>query len=91
VFGRAFRGDLSTWQSWLAFLSALFALPMGEAECATWCELFLGSVTRVPNGSRGGIAGVYQRHDWAAENRAALDAWAAQSSQRQNRALRLAM
>jgi hypothetical protein len=28
-------------------------------------------------GSRGGIAGVYQRHDWAAEKRAALDAWAA--------------
>ena len=29
------------------------------------------------SGSRGGIAGVYQRHDWAAEKRAALDAWAA--------------
>jgi hypothetical protein len=28
------------------------------------------------SGSRGGIAGVYQRHDWAAEKRAALDAWA---------------
>jgi hypothetical protein len=28
-------------------------------------------------GSRGGMAGVYQRHDWAAEKRAALDAWAA--------------
>ncbi|MGA7453099.1 MAG: hypothetical protein WBW73_18080 [Rhodoplanes sp.] len=28
-------------------------------------------------GSRAGIAGVYQRHDWAAEKRAALDAWAA--------------
>jgi integrase len=27
------------------------------------------------SGSRGGIAGVYQRHDWAAEKRAALDAW----------------
>jgi hypothetical protein len=27
--------------------------------------------------SRGGIAGVYQRHDWANEKRAALDAWAA--------------
>ena len=26
---------------------------------------------------RAGIAGVYQRHDWAAEKRAALDAWAA--------------
>ena len=24
----------------------------------------------------GGIAGVYQRHDWASEKRAALDAWA---------------
>ena len=31
------------------------------------------------SGSRGGIAGVYQRHDWAAEKRAALDAWAATS------------
>jgi hypothetical protein len=29
------------------------------------------------SGCRGGIAGVYQRHDWAAEKRAALDAWAA--------------
>jgi len=29
------------------------------------------------SGSRGGIAGVYQRHDWAAEKRAALAAWAA--------------
>jgi integrase len=28
------------------------------------------------SGSRGGIAGVYQRHDWAAEKRAALDGWA---------------
>ena len=27
------------------------------------------------SGSRGGIAGVYQRHDWAAEKRAALDSW----------------
>jgi hypothetical protein len=29
------------------------------------------------SGTRGGIAGVYQRHDWALEKRAALDAWAA--------------
>jgi integrase len=29
------------------------------------------------SGTRGGIAGVYQRHDWVAEKRAALDAWAA--------------
>ena len=29
------------------------------------------------SGSRGGIAGVYQRHDWADEKRAGLDAWAA--------------
>jgi integrase len=29
------------------------------------------------SGSRGGIAGIYQRHDWANEKRAALDAWAA--------------
>jgi integrase len=29
------------------------------------------------SGSRGGIAGVYQRHDWAAEKRVALDSWAA--------------
>ena len=28
------------------------------------------------SGSRGGIAGVYQRHDWAAEKRAALNTWA---------------
>jgi integrase len=27
------------------------------------------------SGSRGGIAGIYQRHDWATEKRAALDAW----------------
>jgi integrase len=29
------------------------------------------------SGTRGGIAGVYQRHDWATEKRAALDSWAA--------------
>jgi integrase len=28
-------------------------------------------------GSRAGIVGIYQRHDWAAEKRAALDAWSA--------------
>ncbi|MBB5685658.1 tyrosine-type recombinase/integrase [Sphingobium boeckii] len=28
------------------------------------------------SGSKSGIAGVYQRHDWKAEKRAALDAWA---------------
>jgi hypothetical protein len=27
-------------------------------------------------GSRAGIVGVYQRHDWAIEKRAALEAWA---------------
>ena len=32
------------------------------------------------SGSRGGIAGVYQRHDWAAEKRAALDSWGAHVS-----------
>ena len=34
------------------------------------------SVLNHISGSRGGIAGVYQRHDWAVEKRAALDAWA---------------
>jgi integrase len=29
------------------------------------------------SGSRGGVAGIYQRHDWAAEKLAALDVWAA--------------
>lgn len=29
------------------------------------------------SGSRAGIVGIYQRHDWANEKRAALDAWAA--------------
>lgn len=29
------------------------------------------------SGSRAGIVGIYQRHDWAAEKRAALDTWAA--------------
>jgi hypothetical protein len=29
------------------------------------------------SGSRAGIRGVYQQHDWAAEKRAALDGWAA--------------
>ncbi len=28
------------------------------------------------SGAKGGVAGVYQRHDWALEKRAALDAWA---------------
>ena len=34
----------------------------------------------VPNyvsGTRSGIVGIYQRHDWAEEKRAALDGWAA--------------
>jgi integrase len=29
------------------------------------------------SGSRAGVAGIYQRHDWADEKRAALNAWAA--------------
>jgi integrase len=29
------------------------------------------------SGSRAGIVGIYQRHSWAAEKRAALDVWAA--------------
>ena len=29
------------------------------------------------SGSRGGIVGIYQRHDWKAEKRTALDGWAA--------------
>jgi hypothetical protein len=33
------------------------------------------------SGAKGGIAGVYQRHDWATEKRAALDAWASQVGQ----------
>ena len=28
------------------------------------------------SGSKGGIAGIYQRHDWKDEKRSALDAWA---------------
>ncbi len=28
------------------------------------------------SGSKGGVAGIYQRHDWKDEKRAALDAWA---------------
>ena len=28
------------------------------------------------SGAKGGVAGVYQRHDWKEEKRAALDAWA---------------
>ena len=29
------------------------------------------------SGSRAGVVGIYQRHDWAKEKRAALDAWSA--------------
>lgn len=29
------------------------------------------------SGAKGGVAGVYQRHDWAAEKRSALEAWSA--------------
>ena len=29
------------------------------------------------SGSRAGVVGIYQRHDWAEEKRAALDAWSA--------------
>jgi integrase len=38
---------------------------------------FTEAVLNHISGSRGGIAGVYERHDSAAEKRAALDAWAA--------------
>jgi hypothetical protein len=31
LFGAAFK-DVSTWAAWLAFLAALFGLPMSEAE-----------------------------------------------------------
>jgi integrase len=34
------------------------------------------SILNHVSGSRGGIIGVYQRHDWATEKRIALDAWA---------------
>ena len=30
-----------------------------------------------PSGSRTDVVGIYQRHDWAEEKRAALDAWSA--------------
>jgi integrase len=33
------------------------------------------------SGSRAGIVGIYQRHDWAAEKREALDKWAARLAQ----------
>jgi hypothetical protein len=33
------------------------------------------SVLNHVSGSRAGIVGVYQRHDWAEEKRAALNAW----------------
>lgn len=39
-------------------------------------ELILNHIS----GSRSGVAGVYQRHDWATEKRVALDAWAAHVS-----------
>ena len=32
------------------------------------------------SGSRAGVVGIYQRHDWAEEKRAALDAWSAHFS-----------
>jgi hypothetical protein len=35
LFGPAFL-DLSTWGAWLAFLAALFALPLTEAEAEVW-------------------------------------------------------
>ena len=34
------------------------------------------SVLNHVSGSKGGVAGIYQRHSWAHEKRAALDAWA---------------
>ena len=35
------------------------------------------SVLNHLSGSRAGVVGIYQRHDWAEEKRAALDAWSA--------------
>lgn len=34
------------------------------------------SVLNHLSGAKGGVAGIYQRHDWATEKRSALDAWA---------------
>src|ERR1700722_11996966 len=36
-FGQAFR-DLNSWRAWLAFLAALFALPMSKDEAGIWRE-----------------------------------------------------
>jgi hypothetical protein len=41
-----------------------------------WLEVTEATLNHI-SGSRGGIAGIYQQHDWATEKRAALDAWAA--------------
>ena len=35
LFGSAFR-DLSTWRAWLAFLAALFGLPMSEDQAEVY-------------------------------------------------------
>jgi len=43
-----------------------------------WLGVKLAVIEAVLNhvsGSRAGIVGVYQRHEWAAEKQQALDAW----------------
>src|SRR5262249_17653394 len=47
----------------------------GLQRLGVWLEVTEAVLNHL-SGSRGGIAGVYQRHDWADEKRAALDAWA---------------
>jgi hypothetical protein len=45
----------------------------GLQRLGVWLEVTEAVLNHI-SGSRGGIVGVYQRHDWAAEKRAALDA-----------------
>jgi hypothetical protein len=40
------------------------------------------------SGSRAGIVGIYQRHDWAAEKRSAPDAWCTLSPRHKGRVLK---
>ena len=87
VFGRG-SGGFSGWNHPKRSLDAKLRLPewvvhdlrrtlaTGLQRLGVRLEVTEAILNHV-GGSRAGVTGIYQRHDWAKEKRAALDAWAA--------------
>jgi hypothetical protein len=57
LFGSAFK-DPSTWRAWVAFLAALFALPMSAEQAEVWRACTGRSAFLIsPSARRGWFAG----------------------------------